>query len=80
MRGQRLSPAQRRGVNRVFVDLGKAIAAYERRLGFGESKFDGTCAPGARDDEFNGLSESSGTNRTDCSARWLGVGMARAAQ
>ncbi|WP_045234890.1 cytochrome-c peroxidase [Deinococcus pimensis] len=36
----RLNPARRQQVDRVFVNLGKAIAAYERRLNPGESKFD----------------------------------------
>src|SRR3954471_7218722 len=35
-----LSSAQRTDVTRVFVNVGKAIAAYERRLGFGASRFD----------------------------------------
>jgi cytochrome c peroxidase len=35
-----LSPATRDGVNRVFANLGKAIAAYERQVGYGESRFD----------------------------------------
>jgi cytochrome c peroxidase len=37
---QQLTPAQRDAVNRVFAQLGKSIAAYERTLGFGESRFD----------------------------------------
>ena len=35
-----LSSAQREDVTRVFVNIGKAIAAYERRIEFGESPFD----------------------------------------
>lgn len=35
-----LSRAQRDDVTRVFVNIGKAIAAYERRIEFGESRFD----------------------------------------
>lgn len=35
-----LEPAQREAVTRVFVNLGKAIAAYERTLQFGASRFD----------------------------------------
>src|SRR4051812_16599871 len=35
-----LGSAQRADVTRVFVNVGKAIAAYERRLGFGASRFD----------------------------------------
>jgi cytochrome c peroxidase len=32
--------AQRDAVTRVFVNIGKAIAAYERRIGYGPSRFD----------------------------------------
>lgn len=32
--------ASRDAVNRVFANLGKAIAAYERQVGYGESRFD----------------------------------------
>ena len=35
-----LTSAQRDDVTRVFVNIGKAIAAYERRIGFGASRFD----------------------------------------
>jgi cytochrome c peroxidase len=35
-----LSSAQRDEVTRVFVNIGKAIAAYERRIEFGASRFD----------------------------------------
>jgi cytochrome c peroxidase len=35
-----LSSAQRDDVTRVFVNIGKAIAAYERRIEFGTSRFD----------------------------------------
>ncbi|MEO8484509.1 MAG: cytochrome c peroxidase [Acidobacteriota bacterium] len=35
-----LSAAQRDDVTRVFVNIGKAIAAFERRIGFGPSRFD----------------------------------------
>jgi len=35
-----LSSAQRDDVTRVFVNIGKAIAAYERRIEFGASRFD----------------------------------------
>ena len=35
-----LSTAQRDDVTRVFVNIGKAIAAYERRIEFGPSRFD----------------------------------------
>ena len=35
-----LDPAQRDDVTRVFVNVGKAIAAYERRIEFGPSRFD----------------------------------------
>jgi cytochrome c peroxidase len=35
-----LSHAQRDAVTEVFVNVGKAIAAYERRLEFGPSRFD----------------------------------------
>lgn len=39
-----LSSAQRDDVTRVFVNIGKAIAAYERRIEFGASRFDGYVA------------------------------------
>ena len=35
-----LTSAERDDVTRVFVNLGKAIAAYERRIEFGASRFD----------------------------------------
>lgn len=35
-----LAPATRNSVNRVFANMGKAIAAYERRISYGESRFD----------------------------------------
>ena len=35
-----LAPAQRDAINRVFANLGKAIAAYERTVAYGESRFD----------------------------------------
>src|SRR5688572_14320157 len=35
-----LSSGQRDDVTRVFVNIGKAIAAYERRIQFGASRFD----------------------------------------
>jgi cytochrome c peroxidase len=35
-----LPPASRDAVNRVFANMGKAIAAYERQLAYGESRFD----------------------------------------
>lgn len=37
---QALSPASRDAVNRAFANLGKAIAAYERQVSYGESRFD----------------------------------------
>jgi cytochrome c peroxidase len=37
---ERLDPTLRDAVNRVFSNIGKAIAAYERTLTFGESRFD----------------------------------------
>ncbi|MBX9601701.1 MAG: hypothetical protein K2X35_11870 [Bryobacteraceae bacterium] len=36
----KLSDTQRTDVTRVFVNIGKAIAAYERRIEFGPSRFD----------------------------------------
>jgi cytochrome c peroxidase len=35
-----LDASQRDAVTRLFVNIGKAIAAYERRLHYGESRFD----------------------------------------
>src|SRR5690606_12837524 len=35
-----LTDEQRENVTRVFVNIGKSIAAYERRIQFGESRFD----------------------------------------
>lgn len=37
---QALSPASRAAVTRVFANVGKAIAAYERRIVYGPSRFD----------------------------------------
>lgn len=37
---QRLPAATRQNVNRVFANVGKAIAAFEVRLRYGESRFD----------------------------------------
>jgi cytochrome c peroxidase len=37
---QSMDPSRRKDVNRVFANLGKAIAAYERTLSPGESRFD----------------------------------------
>lgn len=37
---QALPPASRDAVNRVFANLGKAIAAWERQVSYGESRFD----------------------------------------
>ena len=35
-----MTDSQRDAVTRVFVNIGKAIAAYERRIEFGPSRFD----------------------------------------
>ncbi len=35
-----MAPATRDAISRVFANIGKAIAAYERTLGHGESRFD----------------------------------------
>jgi cytochrome c peroxidase len=35
-----MDPSRRKDVNRMFANLGKAIAAYERTLTLGESRFD----------------------------------------
>lgn len=35
-----MPPASRDAVNRAFANLGKAIAAYEREVSYGESRFD----------------------------------------
>ena len=37
---RRLPPARRDDVTRVYVNIGKAIAAYERGIGFAPSRFD----------------------------------------
>jgi cytochrome c peroxidase len=36
----RMSPARREEVSRIYSNIGKAIAAYERRIGFAPSRFD----------------------------------------
>ena len=36
----RMTEDQRDAVNRMFANLGKSIAAYERTVGYGESRFD----------------------------------------
>lgn len=51
-----LAPEQRDAVNRVFANIGKAIAAYERQLQFGESRFDRYV------DEIAGGRTSGGSN------------------
>jgi cytochrome c peroxidase len=71
-----LSSAQRDDVTRVFVNIGKAIAAYERRIEFGPSRFDKyvtaiTSGQPARtmltDDEISGLRLFIGrANCTQC--------------
>jgi cytochrome c peroxidase len=71
-----LSSAQRDDVTRVFVNIGKAIAAYERRIAFGPSRFDnyvkavtsGQPDPGIlTDDEIAGLRLFIGkANCTQC--------------
>jgi cytochrome c peroxidase len=45
-----LPQATRDGVNRVFANMGKAIAAYERHVSFGESRFDQYAEATARGD------------------------------
>ena len=35
-----IPPVRQQDVNRVFANVGKAIAAYERRIGFTETRFD----------------------------------------
>lgn len=35
-----LTDSQRERINRVFANMGKAIAAYERNISYGESRFD----------------------------------------
>ena len=37
---ERMTPADRDRVTSVFVNMGKAVAAYERRLAYGPSRFD----------------------------------------
>jgi cytochrome c peroxidase len=37
---ERIPPARRDEITRVYANIGKAIAAYERRIGFGPSRFD----------------------------------------
>jgi cytochrome c peroxidase len=37
---QAMAPATREAVSRVFAGMGKAIAAYEKTLAYGESRFD----------------------------------------
>jgi cytochrome c peroxidase len=37
---QRMRPAERDRVTAVFVNMGKAVAAYERRIAYGPSRFD----------------------------------------
>jgi cytochrome c peroxidase len=37
---ERIPPARQDDISRVYANIGKAIAAYERRLGFAPSRFD----------------------------------------
>jgi cytochrome c peroxidase len=59
-----LAPAVRDGVNRVFANMGKAIAAYERHVSYGESRFDqyaqATVSADARGQEVLTLQEVRG--------------------
>jgi len=50
-----LSNTQRDDVTRVFVNIGKAIAAYERRLAFGASRFDAYVASLTRPQSETGI-------------------------
>jgi cytochrome c peroxidase len=45
-----LSPQARDAVNRIFANMGKAIAAYETRVSYGESRFDRYAAATAAGD------------------------------
>jgi cytochrome c peroxidase len=45
-----LPEASREAVNRVFANMGKAIAAYEAKVAYGESRFDRYAAATARGD------------------------------
>jgi cytochrome c peroxidase len=37
---RKLAPARQRAISRVYANIGKAIAAYERTIGFAPSRFD----------------------------------------
>lgn len=37
---RRIAPARQEDISRVYANIGKAIAAYERRIGFAPSRFD----------------------------------------
>jgi cytochrome c peroxidase len=37
---KRMAPARQRAISRVYANIGKAIAAYERTVGFAPSRFD----------------------------------------
>jgi cytochrome c peroxidase len=37
---KRMAPARQRAISRVYANIGKAIAAYERTIGFAPSRFD----------------------------------------
>lgn len=37
---ERITPEDRESVNRIFANIGKAIAAYERRIQYGPTRFD----------------------------------------
>jgi len=45
-----MTPQSRERVSRVFANMGKAIAAYEKRLAYGESRFDRYARALAADD------------------------------
>ncbi|MEJ7928701.1 cytochrome c peroxidase [Ramlibacter sp. AN1015] len=61
---QSMPPARRDAVNRVFANVGKAIAAYERQVSFGEGRFDtyvaATAAGDGRGQEVLTLQEVRG--------------------
>lgn len=73
---ERLSLAQRDAVTAVFVNLGKAIAAYERRIQYGPSRFDRFVSAW----KLNGIPPSDVLTRDEIAGLTLFVGRANCTQ
>ena len=73
---ERLSDEQRAGVTQVFANIGKAIAAYERRIQYGPSRFDRY----AQELSKNGRAASGVLNSDEVGGLRLFIGKANCVQ